>query len=91
MAPPLLPHRFYAAEAEIQSPTRAAEEALAAGQCQASSSVTKAQLLRFHFLHSKMRKYTLFLGNQWQMNVWTEDQAEQIVWFAFVHMAVTGN
>lgn len=46
----------------------------------AGSSVTKAQLLQFHFLPSKMRKYApFFVCNQWQMSVWPEDQVKQTV------------
>lgn len=63
LADPSLPPLWFcaAAEKEIQSPSRATEEVLAAGEAE-GSSVTKAQLLQFHFLPSKMRKYAPLFG-----------------------------
>lgn len=77
-ATPLIPLWFYTAEREIQSPSRAAEEVLAAGRA-GRFLRNQSTIVTISFPSQQNEEICSFFCNQWQMSVWPEDQVEQTV------------
>lgn len=66
-ATPLLPLWFYAAEREIQSPSRAGEEVLAAGRA-GRFLRNQSTIVAISFPSQQNEEICSFFCNQWQMN-----------------------